>query len=59
MFGIFKRKAPATNGKHDPNEAERRLDDMVEKAKRSAEELVEDIHRARQKRLLKEALNGD
>lgn len=60
MFSIFKPK-PKTNGTHhEPDAAERELDEVVDTAKRVADDLVEDLRRrARQKRMLKGALDGD
>ena len=59
MFEIFKKK---TNGKHaNQIQKDQSLDRIVKAVERQAEEAVNDIRRARVRKMLREALgeNGD
>ena len=61
MFEIF--KAKKMNGKHaDQIQKDQSLDRIVRAVERQAEEAIKDIRRARERRMLREALgdsNGD
>jgi len=57
MFSIFKRK---TNGELAQRvQKEQSLDRTVQAVQRQADEFIEELRRARERRMLRETLGGD
>ena len=58
MFGIFKpRQTPGEKAQQE--QKDQSLDRMVRSVQRQSNELVDDMRRAREKRLLREAFGGN
>lgn len=57
MFRLFKRETPGQ--KAEQAQKEQSIDRVVRSVERQKNELIDEIRRAREKRLLREALGGN